>query len=210
MRISGSVICFSITKETSMRHPPLTYLLAATVALAALPGSVSAAMTEKEKNQARAEVQNMADKVLAQLYKTQPSARNAISKAAGYAVFSNFGMKIFFAGGGKGDGLAVNNATKQKTYMKMLELQAGLGLGVKKFRLVWVFETQKGFDSFVNSGWEFGGQATAAAKTGDQGDAYQGALSVSPSVWVYQLTDEGLALELTAKGTKYYKNDDLN
>jgi lipid-binding SYLF domain-containing protein len=193
-----------------MRHPLLTYLLAATVALAAVPGSVSAAMTEKEKKQARAEVQNMADKVLAQLYKTQPSAKNAISKAAGYAVFSNFGMKIFFAGGGKGDGLAVSNATKQKTYMKMLELQAGLGLGVKKFRLVWVFDTQKGFDSFVNSGWEFGGQATAAAKTGDEGGAYQGAMSVSPGVWLYQLTDEGLALELTSKGTKYYKNDDLN
>jgi DNA-binding PadR family transcriptional regulator len=27
---------------------------------------------------------------------------------------------------------------------------------------------------------------------------------------VYQLTDAGLALELTAKGTKYYKDKDLN
>jgi hypothetical protein len=27
---------------------------------------------------------------------------------------------------------------------------------------------------------------------------------------VYQLTDDGLALELTAKGTKYYRDDDLN
>jgi hypothetical protein len=29
-------------------------------------------------------------------------------------------------------------------------------------------------------------------------------------VWLYQLTDEGLAAELTAKETKYYKDDDLN
>jgi hypothetical protein len=29
-------------------------------------------------------------------------------------------------------------------------------------------------------------------------------------VWMYQLTDKGLALEITAKSTKYYKNDDLN
>jgi hypothetical protein len=28
--------------------------------------------------------------------------------------------------------------------------------------------------------------------------------------WLYQLTDDGLALELTAKGTKYYKDDALN
>jgi hypothetical protein len=29
-------------------------------------------------------------------------------------------------------------------------------------------------------------------------------------VWLYQFTDDGLAVELTAKGTKYYKDDDLN
>jgi hypothetical protein len=37
-----------------------------------------------------------------------------------------------------------------------------------------------------------------------------GAVSVMPGVWLYQLTDDGLALELTAKGTKYYKDDALN
>jgi lipid-binding SYLF domain-containing protein len=92
----------------------------------------------------------------------------------------------------------------------MAEIQAGLGMGVKKFSLVWVFDTQKAFDDFTNSGWEFGGQASAAAKAGDQGGSLQGAMSVGPGVWVYQLTDAGLALELTAKGTKYYKDSDLN
>jgi hypothetical protein len=33
---------------------------------------------------------------------------------------------------------------------------------------------------------------------------------VAPGVWVYQLTGDGLAVELTAKGTKYYKDADLN
>lgn len=94
--------------------------------------------------------------------------------------------------------------------MKMVEVQAGLGLGVKKFRQVFVFETAAAMQSFVESGWEFGGQATAAATDGRKGGAYQGALSVMPGVWVYQLTDKGLAVELTGKGTKYYKNTDLN
>jgi hypothetical protein len=35
-------------------------------------------------------------------------------------------------------------------------------------------------------------------------------MSISPGVWLYQLTDEGLAAELIAKGTKYYKDDNLN
>ena len=121
-----------------------------------------------------------------------------------------FGMKIFVAGSGKGVGMAVDKKTAKVTYMKMLEIQTGLGSGVKKFRLVWVFEKTGDFNKFVNSGWELGGQTSAAAKTSDQGAAFTGALSVSPGVWLYQLTDEGLAAELTVKGTKYYKNEDLN
>jgi lipid-binding SYLF domain-containing protein len=169
-----------------------------------------AAMTDKEKKAACEEVQKMANETLERLYKAQPSAKQAVAKSAGYAVFSNFGLKIFVAGSGKGDGLAVNNATKAVTYMKMIEVQAGLGLGVKKFRLVWVFEKQKDLDNFIKSGWELGGQASATAQTGDKGAAFQGALSVSPGIWLYQLTDDGLAVELTAKGTKYYKDDALN
>ena len=38
----------------------------------------------------------------------------------------------------------------------------------------------------------------------------EGAASVSDGVWMYQMTDKGLALEITAKGTKYKKDDDLN
>jgi len=162
------------------------------------------------KSEEQAEVRKAAQGVLAAVYKAQPSARKAVESAAGYAAFSNFGMKILVAGGGSGEGIAVNNKTKATTYMKMAEIQAGLGFGVKKFQVVWVFETEKALNDFINSGWEFGGQATAAAKSGDKGSAYQGAISVAPGVWIYQVTDKGLALELTAKGTKYYKDSDLN
>ena len=92
--------------------------------------------------------------------------------------------------------------------MKMLEVQAALGMGIKKFRTIFVFETKDAMDHFVNNGWEFGGQGTGAAKSGSKGGSYQGAVQVMPGVWMYQLTDKGLALELTGKGTKYYKADD--
>jgi lipid-binding SYLF domain-containing protein len=163
-----------------------------------------------DKAKEQAEVRKAGQAALAAVYKAAPSARKAVESAAGYAAFSNFGMKILVAGGGSGKGIAVNNKTKATTYMKMAEVQAGLGFGAKKFQVVWVFETEAALSNFVNSGWEFGGQATAAAKAGDKGSAYQGAVSVSPGVWIYQVTDKGLALELTAKGTKYYKDSDLN
>jgi|GEM_PF-5962244 len=57
----------------------------------------------------------------------------------------------------------------KKTFMRMVESQAGLGLGIKKFMLVWVFDDKEAFDSFVNSGWTFDAQATAAAKDGKKG-----------------------------------------
>jgi lipid-binding SYLF domain-containing protein len=76
--------------------------------------------------------------------------------------------------------------------------------------LVWVFDTQKAFDGFVNSGWEFGAQTNASAKLGQTGASATGALVVAPGVWLYQFTGDGLALELTAKGTKYYRDDELN
>lgn len=160
--------------------------------------------------EARDDVRAMANETLQQLYAKQPGAKQAVESAAGYAVFSNFGLKILFAGGGTGRGLAVNNRTGQEVFMRMAEVQAGLGFGVKKFRLVWVFSSQQAFDSFVNSGFQVGGQATLAAQGGDVGGGVAGAVSVSPGVWVYQITDDGIAAELTVKGTKYYRDKDLN
>jgi lipid-binding SYLF domain-containing protein len=166
--------------------------------------------TQEEIQQEKAAIRNTVNETLNRLYKLQPGSKSAIAKSAGYAVFNNFGMKIFFAGGGSGKGILFDKKKGREVYMKMIEAQAGLGMGVKKFSVVFVFMNYKDVDEFVNSGWEFGGQASAAAKMGEEGGSMQGAMSVSPGVWMYQLTDDGLALELTGKGTKYYVDDDLN
>jgi thioesterase domain-containing protein len=52
------------------------------------------AATKEQIEQQRADIQKMANETLERLYATQPSAKKAIHKAAGYAVFSNFGLKI--------------------------------------------------------------------------------------------------------------------
>ncbi|MFA6600026.1 MAG: hypothetical protein WC352_07745 [Candidatus Omnitrophota bacterium] len=176
-----------------------------TVALA-LP----AFLDRRPEDEQRKSIQSRSEEVLAALYKAQPSAKSSVEKAYGYATFSNFGVKIFFAGSGTGRGVAVNNKTGQKVFMNMAELQAGLGIGVKKFMLIWIFDNEGSFNNFVNSGWEIGAQASAAAKAGDTGGAYEGAVPIASGIWLYQLTDAGVSLELTAKGTKYYKDNDLN
>ena len=170
-------------------------------------GLTAVAKTKEEK---QAEARKQANETLQRLYKSKPSAQAAVKRAIGYAVFTSRSVKILLGGTGRGSGIAVENAGNKVTYMKMTELAAGIGMGVKKFSVVFVFENKKALDDFVNSGWQFGGQSTAAAKSGDGGGSLEGAVAVAPGVWMYQMTDKGLALELTGKGTKYSKDDDLN
>jgi lipid-binding SYLF domain-containing protein len=94
--------------------------------------------------------------------------------------------------------------------MKMISGGAGLGVGVKDYRVVFVFENDPALARFLDSGWSGSAQTDAAAKAGKEGAAYSGAVEVAPDVLVYQITKNGLALQLTLQGTKYYKDDDLN
>jgi lipid-binding SYLF domain-containing protein len=150
------------------------------------------------------------DEILKHLYKVQPKAKELIDKSVGYASFSNFGMKILIAGGGTGSGVVINKVGGKPIYMNMAEVQAGVGLGIKSFQNIFIFQNEAALNDFVNSGWTFGGQVTAAAKYDKNGTSYQDATVVAPGVLMYQLTDTGLAAEITGKGTKYYKDTDLN
>ena len=79
------------------------------------------------------------------------------------------------------------------------------------YRLVRLIETHsEALAHFLDSGWSGSAQTDAAAKAGQTGGAYSGAVEVAPGVWVYQITKNGLALQVTLQGTKYYKDDDLN
>ena len=106
--------------------------------------------------------------------------------------------------------MAVNNATKQETFMKMKEFQPGLGLGAENYRIVLLFENQAAFNKFETSGWEVGANAMAAAKDGSKGSGAAGAVTVSDGVKMYQLSDTGAIVGVSLTAAKYYKDDDLN
>jgi lipid-binding SYLF domain-containing protein len=165
---------------------------------------------EDKNDEKRDKTRKMAAQTLEDLYKLQPTARAAIEKSAGYAVFNNMGTNLLLVSTGRGAGIAVDSKTKQETFMKMISAGAGLGVGVKDYRVIFVFEDEKALGQFLNSGWAADAQTDAAAKTASSGAAYSGAVQVTSGVWVYQITKKGLALQLTLQGTKYYKDDDLN
>ena len=144
------------------------------------------------------------------LYKQLPGAKEAIENSAGYAVFDNVGINLLVVSTGNGSGVAHDKKTAKDTFMKMFSAGVGIGLGVKDFRGIFVFSTQEAFDNFVTTGWQAGAQADAAAKSDGKGDALAAAIDVAPGIKLYQLTENGLALQATIQGTKYWKNDDLN
>ena len=182
--------------------------IASVLVVTLLAGGLASAKDSPDKK--RDKTRKMAASTLEDLYKLQPASKELIRNAAGYAVFNNMGTNLFLLSTARGTGVAVNSKTKQDTFMKMISAGAGLGVGIKDYRVVFAFETDKALSNFLNSGWSGSGQADAAAKTSDSGGAYSGATMVEPGVWVYQITKKGLALQLTLQGTKYYKNDDLN
>ena len=160
--------------------------------------------------QGRHQVREMAQDALATLFETAPGTRRAIDSAAGYAVFSTFGVKLFFAGGTTGKGMVVNKRTQRQTFMQMVQVQGGLGFGVNQNRLIFVFTNERALRNFIDQGWEFGGQANVSAMVGGQGGQFSGAAAISPGVYLYQLTKTGLSATLTVSGTKFFKDANLN
>ena len=187
-----------------MKH--IKHILLFTLLLVCTSCATTATTSPQEKRQA---VNDMRTKVLSELYRLKPQARAMIAQAPGYAVFSNANLNIIFASFSGGYGVVRNNKTGKDTYMKMGEFGLGLGLGIKDFRAVFIFHDTITMKDFINNGWQFGAHADAAAKASDKGGAVSGEILLD-DITIYQLTESGLALQATVKGTKYWKDDELN
>src|SRR6516165_2626343 len=198
------------TTSTERRSAVMRFRIIASVLLAITLVTANLASAADTPDEKRDKSRKMAAQTLKDLYKLQPTSKAAIQKSAGYAVFNNMGAHLLLLSTARGAGIAVNSKTKNETFMKMISAGVGPGLGVKDYRVIFVFENDKALADFLDSGWSGSGQADAAAKAGEKGGAYSGAVEVAPGVWVYQITENGLALQLTLQGTKYYKDDDLN
>lgn len=154
-------------------------------------------------------VQQMTRDTLAEAYRLNPGLEAKLKRAAGYGVFSNRGAKLLLVSAGNGYGVVRDNRTGKDTYMRMAEVGAGLGLGIKDFRAVFVFNDEKTLRQFIDSGWDFGADAGVAAKTPSKGVQASAGASVQ-NIEIYQFTDRGLELTATVAGTKYWKDDELN
>jgi lipid-binding SYLF domain-containing protein len=160
----------------------------------------------------RAAVRKDRDEILAKLYAAHPEAKEKIEKAVGYGTFNNKNMNLFLLSTGHGYGMVVDKSGKE-TFMAMGSLGGGVGLGAKDISVVFIYKNADVMNKFIESGWQFGGEADATAKAGDKGGgaAKEAAADTAANVFeIYQMTDAGVALQATVAGTKYWKDKDLN
>ena len=195
----------SVKPTPSRRHILATGGAALCLALA---GCMSPAGSDVAAQ--RQTARDMRARTLTRLYDIHPGAQSRIQKAAGYAVFSNININLILLSAGGGWGVAHDKGSGKDTYMRMASGGIGFGLGVKDFRGVFVFDSKDKLDWFVNEGWDASGQADAAAKANDKGGAWAGAVDIAPGIHLYQITENGLALQATLQGTKFWKDGDLN
>ena len=206
----------SMQTQTCSIHPTLSTRLITlfAVTLLALPATAGLfgpkGDSVKEK---QAKVRKDRDEILAKLYAEHPEAKEKIQNAAGYGTFNNKNMNLFLLSTGHGYGVVVDNKTGKETFMAMGSLGGGLGLGAKDLSVVFIYKDPAIMKEFIESGWQFGGEASATAKAGDKGGgaAKEGAVDTAANLFeVYQLTDTGVALQATVAGTKYWKDKKLN
>ena len=160
--------------------------------------------TQKAQDR-RTEIDNMAKEALDKLLAESPNAKSLYDKATGYAVFDNLKIAVGISGGG-GSGVAVDKSSGQRTYMKMGTGGVGLGLGGEKYQVVFFFENEKAFNSFVNKGWK--AEAGARAAAGTAGASAN--TTFSNGLAIFQITEKGLMANADISGTKYWKNKKLN
>jgi lipid-binding SYLF domain-containing protein len=177
--------------------------------IAACAALISTSALAADPAAKRAEIRKMCDEALETVFKAKPELMQTIQKAPGYGCFTSFGMS-FFVGGAGGSGVVHDRAAKKDHFMNMGAATGGLDFGVKTYREVLVFKDSATLKKFVESGWEFGGGATATAKAGGKGVGGDKAGVTNNPIDVYPITTTGLALGVAAGARKYWIDKDLN
>ena len=153
----------------------------------------------------RMKIDETAQETLNTLFASSAKAENLYEIAYGWAVFDNLKLAFGFSGGG-GNGVAKIRESGEKTYMQMGTAGIGIGLGVNKYQVVFLFQDAQTFNNFVEKGWQADAGATASAGN----NAAEVKTDFTNGMAIYQMTEKGLMAHADIAGTKYWKNKKLN
>lgn len=155
----------------------------------------------------RAKLDLMAAETLDRLLQERPDVAPLVGASYGYAVFDTRQVKLGLAGG-YGRGVAVDNDTGERTYMRMASAGVGVRLGFGGFdtQFVILFETPFAYNKFVTQGLDATAEATTMA--GDKLDRM--ALGFEDGRAVFVLTKQGWKVAAGLTGSRYWPDEALN
>src|SRR5258706_1421247 len=176
----------------------LAFLLLASISVAAPSGCAGIpGATGEEQVQT---IDELVERTLSDLYKQEPATREEIAKSVGYAIMDNKVTKIPLVGAGEGYGVAIDNRSGTKNYIKMARFDLGGGWGARSLRPVAIFLDAAKVKAFVDGAWSATAGAEAAAKVGEAGVAGGAGSSDTASDKGYSLhiiTDAGVSATVT-------------
>ena len=135
--------------------------------LLSLLGGCATSIPVEERAQKREEIKQVAQETINTLTADDPALQTAIDASAGYFVAQVSAVSAPVVGGGFGIGVLYDKENGTRTYMDVRRYDLGMGLGVRKFRLLLVFNNREALDEFRRGGWDRGiGTEMAAGTTG--------------------------------------------
>jgi lipid-binding SYLF domain-containing protein len=129
--------------------------------IALLTGCVSTPPLDYESREA---LDAFCDDTLQKLLLIEPELDQALSSSIGYMVMDMQSAKVPFIGRGRGAGVIVDNRDHSRSYVEISQFEAGGGLGIKKFRLVIVFEQGATLDKVLAGSWHYRAEVEAEAQ----------------------------------------------
>jgi len=151
------------------------------------------------KDEKLAYFESLEKETLARLVKEQPKTEQELAQSVGYAVIEKRVVKVPMVGAGGGAGVVVDKASGKKSYLRVPELQFGLGWGGRSEKAILIFQDVEKLRSLADGMWKAGIAAEAAAKAGDVGAAGGGSTGdlMKKGFTTYVLTDAGVSATAT-------------
>ena len=151
------------------------------------------------KEEKLAYFESLEQETLAQLVKEQPGTEQELAQSVGYAVFEKKVVKVPVVGAGGGAGVVVDKENGKKSYLRVPELQLGLGWGGRAEKVILIFQDVEKLRNLAGGTWKAGIAAEAAAKAGDVGAAGGGGTGqlMKKGFTTYVLTDAGVSATAT-------------
>lgn len=180
----------------NMRRP---YLMSALMTMLVITVAACAGGLVGGKDEKLAYFDSLETETLAQLMKEQPGTEQELAQSVGYAVIEKRVVKVPVIGAGGGAGVVVEKASGKKSYLRVPELQFGLGWGGRSEKVILIFQDIEKLRSLAGGMWKAGVAAEAAAKAGDIGAAGGGGTGdlMKKGFTTYVLTDAGVSLTAT-------------